>query len=49
MLRLLDISGPPQADLFHNTEDLIDEATTRQEAHIAYTDKSLNQESWIAS
>lgn len=48
MLRLLDMSGLPQADLFHNTEDLIDEAMTRQEARIAYTDKSLDQKSWIA-
>jgi uncharacterized protein (DUF488 family) len=48
MLRLLDMNGLPQADLFHNTEDLINEAMTRQEARIAYTDKSLDQESWIA-
>lgn len=48
MLRLLDMSGLPQVDLFHNTEDLIDEAMNRQEARIAYTDKSLDQESWIA-
>jgi uncharacterized protein (DUF488 family) len=48
MLRLLDMSGLPQADLFHNTEDLIDEAMIRQEARIAYTDKSLDQKSWIA-
>ncbi|MBV9160975.1 MAG: DUF488 domain-containing protein [Pseudonocardiales bacterium] len=48
MLRLLDMSGPSQAGLFYNTEDLIDEAMTRQEARIAYTDKSLEQESWIA-
>lgn len=47
MLRLLDMSEPPQAGLFH-PEDLIDEAMTRQEARIAYTDKSLDQESWIA-
>jgi hypothetical protein len=48
MLRLLDMNGPPQADLFHNTEDLINEAMTHQEARVAYTDKSLDQESWIA-
>jgi uncharacterized protein (DUF488 family) len=48
MLRLIDMSGLPQADLFHRTEDLIAEAITRQESRIAYTDKSLDQESWVA-
>jgi hypothetical protein len=48
ILRLLDVSWLPQADLFHNTKDLIDEAMTRQEALIAHTDKSLDQKSWIA-
>ncbi|MBV9012287.1 MAG: DUF488 domain-containing protein [Pseudonocardiales bacterium] len=42
MLRLLDLSGLSQADLFCNLEDLIDEAMTRQEARIAYTDKCVH-------
>lgn len=41
MTRLLDIVGLPRQDLFHSTEQLIEEALTRQEERIAYVDHRL--------
>lgn len=41
MVRLLDLVGLPQKDLFRTRSELIEEARALQEARIAYVDESL--------
>lgn len=44
LVRLLDIVGLPQQDLFRSKDQLIEEALARQEEQVAYVDEQLAEE-----